>query len=188
MRYKLSIDRTVNRLVPHYLSGRRFILFQQSCLFPLQSLNERFRSFAREKHIEARMTSQVMYLEWYLNHKFGMYLKDGKGRIFIKDSQSVGVDLYHEGADNARPCTIWFDGEEITAMKEEEKPRPFYRLTEEKMINKVSFMVCVPEITISGQEFVYMLSYVVNTYRTAGKTYLIRIDSMEYKPNNNTKQ
>lgn len=36
MRYKLSIDRTVNRLVPHYLSGRRFILFVQSCLYPLQ--------------------------------------------------------------------------------------------------------------------------------------------------------
>lgn len=42
MRYKLPIDRSVNRLVPHYLSGRRFILFVQSCLYPLQSLNERF--------------------------------------------------------------------------------------------------------------------------------------------------
>lgn len=59
MRYKLPIDRSVNRLVPHYLSGRRFILFVQSCLYPLQSLNERFRTFARERHIEARMTSQV---------------------------------------------------------------------------------------------------------------------------------
>ena len=35
MRYKLPIDRSVNRLVPHYLSGRRFILFVQSCLYPL---------------------------------------------------------------------------------------------------------------------------------------------------------
>ena len=67
MRYKLSIDRTVNRLVPHYLSGRKFILFVQSCLYPLQRTNEWFRSFTRERHIEARMTSQVIYFEWFLN-------------------------------------------------------------------------------------------------------------------------
>ena len=84
MRYKLPIDRSVNRLVPHYLSGRRFILFVQSCLYPLQSLNERFRTFARERHIEARMTSQVIYFEWFLNYRFGKYIKDGKDRIFIK--------------------------------------------------------------------------------------------------------
>lgn len=106
MRYKLPIDRSVNRLVPHYLSGRRFILFVQSCLYPLQSLNERFRTFARERHIEARMTSQVIYFEWFLNYRFGKYIKDGKDRIFIKDSTSVGVDLYHEGAEYQRPFTV----------------------------------------------------------------------------------
>ena len=35
---------------------------------------------------------------------------------------------------------------------------------------------------------VYMLSYVVNTYKTAGKTYLIKIDEDEYTPNKNTGQ
>ena len=81
MRYKLSIDRTVNRLVPHYLSGRRFILFVQSCLYPLQCTNERFRDFTKEMHIRARMTSQVIYFEWFLNYKFGKYIRDGKDRI-----------------------------------------------------------------------------------------------------------
>lgn len=75
MRYKLSIDRTVNRLVPHYLSGRRFILFVQSCLYPLQCTNERFRDFTKEMHIRARMTSQVIYFEWFLNYKFGKYIR-----------------------------------------------------------------------------------------------------------------
>ena len=93
MRYKLPIDRLVNQLVPHYLSGRRFILFVQSCLYPLQGLNERFRTFARERHIEARMTSQVIYFEWYLNYRFGKYLKDGRDRIFIRDSGSLCVAL-----------------------------------------------------------------------------------------------
>lgn len=182
MRYKLPIDRSVNRLVPHYLSGRRFILFVQSCLYPLQSLNERFRTFARERHIEARMTSQVIYFEWFLNYRFGKYIKDGKDRIFIKDSTSVGVDLYHEGAEYQRPFTVWYNGEQVTTDNEAERPRPFYLLAEEKLINKVSFMVCVPPVTIPPRELVYMLSYVVNTYKTAGKTYLIKIDEDEYPP------
>ena len=123
MRYKLPVDRLVNSLMPHYLSGRRFILFVQSCLYPLQSLNERFRAFARERHIEARMTSQVIYFEWFLNHRFGKYI-----------------------------C---------------------------------SFVVCVPAVNITHQDLVYMLSYVVNTYKLAGKTYLIKIDKEEYQPNKN---
>ena len=172
MRYKLPIDRLVNQLVPHYLSGRRFILFVQSCLYPLQGLNERFRTFARERHIEARMTSQVIYFEWYLNYRFGKYLKDGRDRIFIRDSESLGVDLYHEKSEYQRPCTLWFNGEEITATDEAERPRPFYRL-------------CVPPVTVAARELVYMLSFAVNRYRIAGKTYLIKIDEEEYEPNTN---
>ena len=185
MRYRLPIDRLVNQLMPHYLSGRRFILFVQSALYPLQSLNERFRVFARERHIEARMTSQVIYFEWYLNYRFGQYLQDGRDRIFLRESESVGVDLYHEHAEYRRPCTIWYNGEEITATDESEQPRPFYRLVEEKTIGRVSFMVCVPPVTIPAQELVYMLSFAVNRYRIAGKTYLIKIDKEEYEPNSN---
>lgn len=43
-------------------------------------------------------------------------------------------------------------------------------------------MIVVPPIHIEQQEFVYMLSYVVNTYKTAGKTYLIKIDNQEIRP------
>ena len=184
MRYELPTDKLINSLVPHYLSGRRYILFLQSLVWPLKTLNRQFAAFAREKHIQARMTSQVIYLEWYLNYKFGKYLEDGRDRIFIRDSQSVGVDLYHEGAENSRPFTLWYNHEEVTGVKEEEKPRPFYLRAEEKLINRVSFMVCVPPIGISTQEFVYMLSYVVERYRIAGKTYLIKIDQQEVEPNN----
>ena len=81
-----------------------------------------------------------------------------------------------------------YNGEQVTTDNEAERPRPFYLLIEEKLINKVSFVVCVPPVTISPHELVYMLSYVVNTYKTAGKTYLIRIDEEEYTPNKNTGQ
>lgn len=183
MRYKLPTDRLVNQLVPHFLTGRKYILFIQSLVYPLKTLNDKFVRFAMEKQLEARMTSQVMYFEWYLNYKFKKYLKDSQENIYIRESTINGVDIYHEGAQYSKPFTLWYNGEQIVTSNEEEEPRALYHTTEEKTINRVSFMVCVPEITISEKEFVYMLSYVVNTYKLAGKTYLLKIDSKEIEPN-----
>lgn len=176
-RYKLPTDKLVNRLVPYYLSGRKYILFLQSLVYPLHSLSEKFRAFAAEKHIEARMTSQVMYFEWYLNHKFSHCLKHAGQRITISESVPLGADIYHEDAQGARPYTVWYNLEEVTeAIRPEERPRELHFLAEEKKVNQVSFMVLVPEISIPEKEFVYMLSFVINTYKVAGKTYLIKID------------
>lgn len=185
MRYNLPTDKIINRLVPHYLSGRNYILFLQSLVAPLKTLNESFEKFANEKLIEARMTSQVIYFEWYLNHKFSQYFVDSKERIFIKESTSLGVEIYHEKALDSRPFTLWYEGEIIAVTDEQEQPREFHLLSEEKSINKVSFMVHIPEINITTKEFVYMLSFVVNSYKLAGKTYLIKIDGQEIEPNKN---
>lgn len=181
-RYKLSTDRLVNRLVPHYLSGRRFILIVQSLLYPLQALNDRFVAFAREKHIEARMTSQVMYFEWYLNRLFAKDLTDPNQRITLAESPSLGIDLYHEGVPGTPPYTVWYQGEQVEVGNTEEEPRAMYLKGEEKAVNQVSFMICVPPVSVPEQEFAGRLSYVIERYRTAGKTYLIRIDKPENEP------
>lgn len=183
MRYKLPTDKLINRLVPHYLSGRKYILFLQSLVFPLQTLNKRFESFACEKMIEANMTSQRIYFEWYLNRKFSKYFIDSQDTIHITETQTLGVDIYHERSLYSKPYTLWAENEIVETANEEEEPRAFYHLVEEKIINKVSFIVCVPSITISEREFVYMLSYVINRYKIAGKTYLIKIDATEIEPN-----
>lgn len=182
-RYRINTDKLINRLVPPFLEGRRYILFLQSLVYPLMTLNGHFMEFAREKHIQARMTSQVMYLEWYLNYKFGQYLFDKADRIFISETLPLGVDIYHERAVGGRPFTIWLQGEKVEVTDRQEAPREFYRKAEEKTVNKASFMVNVPPVTIPTQELVYMLSFVVNTYKIAGKTYLIKMDGEEIKPN-----
>jgi hypothetical protein len=188
MRYRLPADRLINQLTPHYLPGRKYILFLQSLVYPLYTLNERFVRFAKEKQIEARMTSQIMYFEWFLNRNFKKYLVHPEEDIYISESTSIGVDLYHENAQNAKPFTVWYENEYMATVHPEEEPKELYLLTEEKAINKVSFMVCVPEITIAEREFVYMLSYVVNTCKIAGKTYLIKINTKELEPNKKIKQ
>jgi hypothetical protein len=183
MRYKLPTDRIINQLVPHFLSGRKYILFLQSLVYPLYTLNERFVAFAHEKQIEARMTSQILYFEWFLNYKFKKYFADKQESIYLSESTSIGVDIYHENAAYLKPYTLWYENEAVAVIDPNEKPREFYSASEEKFINKVSFMVCVPEITgVLEKEFVYMLSYVVNTYKIAGKTYLIKINTKELEP------
>lgn len=62
MRYFINFDKTVNQFVPHYLGGRKLILFLQSILVPLQQLNKEFSEWAKEKRIEASMTSQIFKL------------------------------------------------------------------------------------------------------------------------------
>lgn len=186
MRYRLPTDRLINQLAPHYLPGRRFILFAQSLVWPLTTLNDRFVGFAKEKRIEAAMTSQVLYFEWYLNRKFNKYFSDPTQKIFISESSPIGVDLYYEEADYSKPFTVWFDGEQIISAEESEQPRLMHLAAEEKAVNKASFMVCVPEISIPEHEFVYMLTYTVNMYKIAGKTYVIKINSKEIIPNSKT--
>lgn len=94
MRYKLPTDRLINQLVPHFLSGRKYILFLQSLVYPLQTLNERFVAFAGEKHIEARMTSQVIWFEWYLNYKFRKYLADSNDWNIYQRKHCLSGSIY----------------------------------------------------------------------------------------------
>ena len=103
MRYRLPTDKLINRLVPYYLCGRRYILLLQSWVYPLKVLNDQFTAFAKEKHIEARMTSQVICFEWFLNHKFSHYFANPADRIFITESTPLGVDIYWENAVSSRP-------------------------------------------------------------------------------------
>jgi hypothetical protein len=173
----------INQLTPHYLPGRKYILFLQSLVYPLKTLNDRFVLLAREKQIEANMTAQVMYFEWYLNRKFKRYFSNPAESIYIRESESIGVDIYHENA-NGKPFTVWKENEAVFTGNLLENPREFYSAMEEKAIGKVSFMVCVPEVSIAESEFVYMLSYLVNTYKPAGKTYLIKINATEAEPLN----
>lgn len=178
-RYRASTDRLVNRLVPHYLGGRRFVLIVQSLLYPLQGLSDRFVAFAAEKHIEARMTSQVMYFEWYLNRLFIDNFYGRTQRITLEESPSLGVDLYHQGTYGDRAYTVFYQGEQVEVDDPEEQPRPMYLKGEEKAVNQVSFMVNVPRLSIPESEIISRLTYVIERYRTAGKTYLIRIEQPE---------
>lgn len=171
MRYKINFDKTVNQLVPHYIGGRRLILFLQSVLKPMQVLNDSFAEWATETRIEASMTSQIFKFEWFLNRKFSKYFLSSNDRIFIQNSKGVGVPLYYESNDTAGKVdpVLYSENENGNTMV-------LFGSTEKNAESGVSFYVSVPpvdESIISKKEYLSMIAFQIEKYRLANKTYSI---------------
>lgn len=177
MRYCINFDKTINQLVPYYLGGRKLILYLQALLSPLRIINDRFVEYAKETRIEVAMTSQLFKFEWYLNRKFKKYFA-GSGSISIKNHDVIGTPIYKESANIT-------ESENLLVYKASEAEAEvnhlvLYRSDEQTNESSVSFIVTTPPIDtqlISEQKYIAMLKYVIDKYRLANKTYLIKYES-----------
>ena len=178
MRYFINFDKTINQLVPYFMGGRRLILYLQAILSPLRQVNDDFVAYAKETRIEASMTSQIFKFEWYLNHKFSKYFNRG-GRITIKNSGQPGTPIWHKSADIAESDNMLIFKETGEAMGADNLV--LYHSDEQTDESSVSFIVTTPTIDtklITEQKYIAMLSYVINKYRIANKTYIIKYNSI----------
>lgn len=175
MRYFINFDKTINQLTPHYIGGRKLILLMQALVSPLQSLSNEFSDYADEQRIEASMTSQIFPFTWFLNRKFRKYFLSKTESISISNSSGIGVPLYNESADVGQ-------AENLSLYSESEgkaNGRPFYQQNEKTEANSCSFIVHSPAINvsfISKETYTSMLTYWIEKYRLAGKTYKIVFD------------
>lgn len=172
MRYTINFDKTVNQLTPHYIGGRKLILLMQALVFPLRSLNADFSNYAMEKRIEAAMTSQILPFTWYLNRKFKKFFLNKNAKITITNISTLGVPIYNESADIPKEENM------ALYMEKEGKAhgKKFYYQNERTDSNSYSFLVHSPAIDttlISNENYMAMLSYNIDKYRLAGKTYKI---------------
>lgn len=174
MRYWINFDKTVNQFVPHYLGGRKLILFLQSILVPLQQLNNEFSEWVKERRIEASMTSQIFKLEWFLNRKFSTYFVNPSEKITIANATRQGLPLYHQkaGVQLSESPILVKQSAHTT------KAPILYKVSERPDECSYSFIVNSPAIntaTITESEYMAQVQYWVDRYRTAGKTYKIKI-------------
>lgn len=175
-RYSINFDRLVNMLVPYFLRNRKYVLFLQSLVSPLQKINSTFVDFTKEKKIEASMTSQVILFTWYLNRKYQKYFVDKNDTIEIEDAIDIGVPIYRKKDPNLTPCTVWnINDNWDSVIGTNEEPKLFYYRQENLTINKASFTVSVPMINIPQEEFVPMIANTIKEYKIAGKTFQIKI-------------
>ena len=170
--YKIDTDRMVKQLVPHYLGGRKLVLYLQSLLAPLKSLGTVWEEWATNKRIEAAMTSQVIMLEYFLNRKFNTYLLDPSQRIVISDGSTPGVPLYWEKASSHKSDMVLY------AKNENASKKQALRWKDEKTATTDSGVVvnchCVNTKKISEAELTAMISYYVDLYRIAGKKFIVK--------------
>lgn len=175
MRYSINFDKTVNQLTPHYIGGRKLILLMQALVSPLQVLNKDFAEYAAEKRIEASMTSQILPFTWFLNRKFKKYFLQQTGRITITNIATLGVPIYNESADITQTDNLSL----YTENEGKSKGEAFYYQNERTDVNTYSFIVHTPAIDtslISKDSYISMLTYWIERYRLAGKTYKIVFD------------
>lgn len=173
MRYSVGFDRLVNQLVPHYIGGRRLILYLQALVSPLQSLNDEFVIWAKEKRIEASMTSQIFKFEWFLNRKFSRYFVNPDNRIVIIHETTTGVPLYLQ-AENIQSAPLYNQNGDSQGNVSDNTP--FYYSTETIVPVNYSFEVHAPltdDSLITHLEYDRQLRYWIEKYRLASKTYNI---------------
>lgn len=170
-RYKITFDKLANKLVFWQISDRYHILFIQSLLFPLQKVQQKFEEWAIEKSIEANMTSQVMYFEWFLNRKLSKYFNSNNDAISINDGGSTGVPIYSEKNKNAEHYLV------KTEEEGHEDLSPLYKSGAKDGKYSYSFVVNVPQVTkIKQSELNDAVRYWVDKYKVAGKTYNIIVN------------
>ena len=176
MRYAINFDKLINRLVPHYIGGRKLILYLQAIMKPLQDINDEFVSYAKETRIEAAMTSQIFKFEWFLNRKFSKYFTDG-GRISIKNGEHIGTPIYYGNASIplSEHMVMYYNSENTNKVS-------LYHQNEKTEGNQVSFVVTSPAVDtslITAEQYEKMLRYYIDKYRISGKTYVIKYISNE---------
>ena len=168
--YRVDTAKMVNRLLPHYLGGRRLVLFLQSLLKPLDSLNLSWKDEADKFRHEAAMTSQVILLENFLTKKFNKYFKDKTKSVYFFEGSVKGTPLYWEDAGIVN--------DEFVLRQESESKETASLQWEDGLMGdgEVSFVVCCPAIDtllVSEEEITAMLTYYLNRYVIAGKKFKI---------------
>jgi len=172
-RYKLFADKLINILLPSSQRGRSHTLWLQSLVSPLQTVNDTFQDFVKEKKIEAHMTSQVLHFEWYLNHKFNSYLVNQDEEITIGHYVDYGAPIYDDGEVGETFNLTYSTAEDWSLEDVSEQPIPLYWGYEGLSAIGGSFKVLVPSINIEEEPFDIMLKSEIERYRMAGKTYII---------------
>lgn len=169
--YRVPILRMINQLVPHYLGGRKLILYLQACLKPLCTLSERWVQYANQQLLESSMTSQVILFENYLNRKFKVYFHDPSEFLFISDWGIKGIPVYWQSSPHSSKTWVLYNFNESNP----KPPTPIYWIEGQHQGQEQSFFVSCPPINdkITQEEFVAMLAYEIRKYCIAGKSFSI---------------
>lgn len=156
--FSIDYKKLVRLLLPIRLRKAIVLAFLGAFIWCLQLIYNVFNLNRGANLYRLKITPQVVYLEKLLNDRYDI----GQRRIVIDDTITHDA-LYIYQKEEAKPLSIF--------LKSENKPVFLYR-SEETDLNPVDFTISVP-MDIQFQEA--ELRALVDSYKLAGKTYLIKI-------------
>lgn len=199
IQYHININKTICRLLPFYLRGRRLILFLEGIASPLNSFNtgeKAFHKWANETLIEASMSAQPMRLEWYLNHLFKeewglkedirisnysptqciVYRKDECGERHTIDGRNKPI------TPNMTPAIIYSKQDVRLADNKPVFDGKSVKLVNNRIKSEVdgigsNILIQIPKIqntNLDTDECIMRLKKIVNKYMPVSGTYTIR--------------
>ena len=166
MRYDLGIDSTVSRLIPSAFRNPKIYEWVRSFTYPLVEINTEFKTFAEEKILEAKMSSQTMLLEHYINYKFkSLFPNPDTDFVSIKHSGEIADATFNKDETPPSHLTVFSSTEvgEVTPS--------IYFDYEDRSAYPQDFRVALP-ISIQGNEtLVRGIAAIVDKYKIDTKKY-----------------
>jgi len=170
MRYDLGIDSTVSRLIPSAFRNPKIYEWVRSFTYPLVEINTEFKTFAEEKILEAKISSQTMLLEHYINYKFKpLFPNPDTDFVSIKHSGEIADATFNKDEGVGSSPTIHltlFNNDEVGSITP-----AIYFDNEDRSAYPQDFRVALP-ISIQGNEtLVRGITAIVDKYKIDTKKY-----------------
>ncbi|MEM6298972.1 MAG: hypothetical protein AAF740_09830 [Bacteroidota bacterium] len=163
-RYAFDIGLFVWRILPIQFRKPFHFGWLMACLKPIQTLHERFLSYAQEARIDANANSQTAVFEWLLNRRFN----NSGTEIYIENvylNRTLAQEYRFYITENQFPSSYWF-------FLSEQNAQSYSVYLSELFSRGQTFIVHVP-IALQGVIDENELQAVVNELKLTDKTYAI---------------
>ena len=125
---------------------------------PLKTLNGVFDSFRANTLYKLNFTSQIIYLEHFLNDQFDSVER----RIFIDTTDDLGFKFIYQKAESKLKNAIF--------LASEGSPKKFFIKTFQEIVDTINFTVNVPTVVVFDED---IMRSKIDFYNQAGKIYTI---------------
>jgi len=173
-RYSLAVEKTVGRIIPILLRQPRQYAWLLSLLSPLISLNDDFKEFVAFNSKAAKMSSQTMLLENYLNELFPAP-SGSTSKIHIVHSIEQARYTF-SGSETPPPITDYDTGH-LLVYGESDTPEPstetsvIYLDTENSGALPFDFRIILPSDINTSEDIERAILAVVDRYVIDTKKY-----------------
>ncbi|MEM6734468.1 MAG: hypothetical protein AAF620_00220 [Bacteroidota bacterium] len=158
--YNLSLEKTVQRLIPPFLRKPRQTQWLLALTFPLRFLNDTFLRYVNDTRIVATLTSQTLLFEAYLNATYNAFFTSINDKIEIVHDEDLAISTYFSFETGVLEVFTYYEYESDSA------PDVYFSSEKAGDIPK-SFRVLLPATFEGNDELIRQIVGTVESYRVS---------------------